>query len=469
MVSWCEAHERLDETLDGPLFLAGGAGYAEEVAVFNQSVAHHASMVVGAECAADVSRAVEFASREGMGIAVLNTGHGPSLPTDARTLLVTTRRMNKIDIDPVNRTARVEAGVRFGELVDAAAAHELAPLAGSSPGVGVVGYTLSGGASSTVGRKYGWASDHVTSLDVVTADGSLHRVTPQSGADLFAALLGGKSNFGIVTAMEFALFPVTHLYAGSLFFSGDHIGPVLRAYRELTTTAPDELTSGLGLLNFPPLPHLPLFMQGRLAVSVRISYVGDADAGQRLIEPLRHAAPVELDTIAEIPYTQFATITNDPTDPATAVEHFGLLRELTEDTVDAIVEAVGPDTNSQLNIVDIRHLQGAFGRPSPVPNAVGRRDAAFAYFGLTVVPPGQQVADFADCGRELVEALQPWACDGAHPSFLGPADATMSGTRRAYADDTYQALRAAKAKYDPHNRFRTNHNIPPGSDSMTTG
>lgn len=458
---------RLDETLEGPLFLADSAGYAEEVAVFNQSVAHHPSMVVGAECTADVSRAVEFASREDMTIAVLNTGHGPSLSTDARTLLVTTKRMNKIDIDPVNKTARVEAGVRFGELVDAAAAYGLAPLAGSSPGVGVVGYTLSGGASSTMGRKYGWASDHVTLLEVVTADGSLHQVTPESGADLFGALLGGKSNFGVVTAMEFALFPETHLYAGSLFFAGEHLSAVLRAYVELTKTAPDELTTGLALLNFPPLAHLPAFMQGKLAVSVRISYVGDADEGNRLIERLRHAAPVELDTVAEIPYTQFATITNDPTDPGATVEQFGLLRELTDDTVDAIVEMIDPDANRHLNIVDIRHLQGAFGRPSPVPNAVGRRDAAFAYFGLTVVPPGQQVADFKDCGRELVEALQPWAYDGAHPSFLGPADATILGTRRAYADETYQALRAAKAKYDPHNRFRANHNVPPGH--MITG
>ncbi len=238
--------------------------------------------------------------------------------------------------------------------------------------------------------------------------GDCDECRPQSDADLFGALLGGKSNFGIVTAMECALFPVTRLYAGSLFYSGEDARDVLLAYREFTKSAPDEISTGVALLNLPPLPHLPPFMQGKLAVSLRISYVGDADKGERLIEPLRRAAPVLLDTVADIPYSQFGTITNDPADPAPAVEHFGLLRELTEETVDAIVAVVGPDSGSRLNIVDIRHLEGAFSRPAAFPNAVGSRDAAFAFFGLTVVPPGHRVADYLDSGRELIDALAPW-------------------------------------------------------------
>lgn len=451
----------LNEALKGPYFAAGSPGYDNEVAVFNQAVVHRPAVVVGAQTAADVCAAVEFASRHHMNIAVLNTGHGPSLPAGPETLMITTRRMTKVDIDAHNKTARVEAGVRFGQLVDAAAAHGLAPLPGSSPGVGVVGYTLGGGASSTMGRKYGWASDHVGALDVVTADGQLQRVSAQSHAELFGALLGGKSNFGVVTAMEFALFPVTHLYAGCLFFSGEHTRDVLEAYRQFTKSAPEEMSTGVALLNLPPLPHLPPFMQGKLAVSVRVSYVGDADTGKRLTDPLRKAAPVLLDTVAEIPYTEFASITNDPTEPAPAVEHFGVVRELTSEAVQAIADVVGPKSGSRLNIVDIRHLEGAFSRPPAVPHAVGTRDAAFAFFGLTVVPPGHEVADYLDSGRELTKALSPWLCDRAHPSFLGPADATESGTRHAYDPDTYKSLQAVKAKYDPHNVFCTNHNIPP--------
>ena len=461
MYSWRENLPALQKSLAGPVLITDTPDYDDEVATFNEAVRHRPAVVVGAVNAADVREAVRFASKHGMDIAVLNTGHGPSVPAGPTTLMITTRRMSKVEIDARTSTARVEAGVRFGQLVDAAGRFGLAPLPGSSPGVGVVGYTLSGGASLTMGRRYGWAADHVTALDVVTADGELQRVSAQSGADLFSAMLGGRGNFGVVTAMEFTLFPVTRLYAGALFFSGEHTREVLNAYRLFTATAPNKVSTGLALLNFPPLPSLPPFMRGKLVVSLRVSYLGDAGEGERVIEPLRRAAPVLVDTVADIPYTQFASISGDPTDPAAAVEHFGLLRALTEDGVDAIVGVVGPDAGSRINIVDIRHLEGAFSWPSNFPNAVGARDAAFAFFALTVVPPGHEAADYLDSGRELTEALSPWLHPMASPSFQGPADATEAATRRAYDLVTYERLQAAKSKYDPFNRFRTNHNIPP--------
>lgn len=145
----------LRKLVQGPVFTANTPGYDEEVSVFNMAVRHRPALVLGAANPADVATAVKFASRHGLNIAVLNTGHGPSVAADANTLMITTRRMRGIDINARRRTARIEAGVRFGELAEAAANHDLAPLAGSSPGVGVVGYTLSGGASSTMGRKYG--------------------------------------------------------------------------------------------------------------------------------------------------------------------------------------------------------------------------------------------------------------------------------------------------------------------------
>jgi hypothetical protein len=461
MGSWRDNLAELRGALRGPVFTADDPGYDDEVAVFNMAVRHRPALVVGAVDAADVSGAVGFAARHGLNIAVLNTGHGPIMGADADTLMITMRRMSGITIDAEKHWARIDAGVRAGQLVDAAAMYGLAPLAGSSPGVGVVGYTLSGGASATMGRKYGWAADHVLAMDVVTADGELHRVSPEFEPDLFSALLGGKSNFGVVVAMEFGLFPVTQLYAGALFFSGEHTREVLEAYRELTASAPDELTTSFALLNLPPLPGLPPFMQGHLTVSVRVSYVGDAHVGSELIEPLRRAAPILADGVATIPYTQFGTISNDPTDPAPAVEHFGLLRELTSDTVQAILDVVGPGSGSSINIVDIRHLQGAFSKPAPFPNAVGARDAAFAFFGLTVVPPGQEVADYRDSGRELPAALRPWLHDMTGTNFVGPADATEDRTMQAYEPAVYQKLRTVKTQYDPHNRFRLNHNIPP--------
>lgn len=461
MPSWHDALAQLQQSLNGPLLTAECPEFGDETGVFNTVVRHRPAVVVGAVDASDVANAVRFAAAHNLKIAVLNTGHGPSVPADAETLMITTRRMREVMVDAEQRRVRVGAGIRFAELVAATASHGLAPLCGSAPGVGVVGYTLSGGASATLGRKYGWACDHVSAIDVVTADGESRCVTPQSHADLFEALLGGKSNFGVVTAMEFALFPVTQLYAGALFYAGEHIAPVLEAYRALTVSAPDELTTGFALLNLPPLPGLPPFMAGKPTVSLRVSFVGDAATGDRLIEPLRQAAPLLADTVTTIPYSAFGTITNDPTDPAAAVKQFALLRELTHDTVAAIVDAVGPGSQSAINIVDIRHLQGAFARPPAVPNAVGARDAAFAMFGLTVVPPGRAAAEFGRSGCELIAALTPWLHEQGSPSFQGPGDIDERGTRRAYAPDVYDRLRTAKAKYDPDNRFRVNHNIAP--------
>ena len=342
MDSWRDKLPALQERLTGPSFVTDTAGYDEEVAVFNEVVRHRPAVVVGATTAADVSEAVRFAAQHSMNIAVLNTGHGPTIAACPKTVMITTRRMSRIDVDTANSTARVEAGVRFGEFVAAAARHGLAPLAGSSPGVGVVGYTLGGGASPTLGRRFGWAADHVSAIDVVTSDGSQRRVTPQSDPDLFGALLGGKSNFGVVTAMECALFPSPGCYAGALFYSGEHARDVLNAYRVFTKTAPEDISTGVALLNLPPLPGLPPFMQGKLVVvGAHLPCRGRA-TGDRLIEPLRRAAPLLADTVADIPYTAFASISADPTDPAAAVERFGLLRELTEETVDAILGVAGP-------------------------------------------------------------------------------------------------------------------------------
>ena len=236
---------------------------------------------------------------------------------------------------------------------------------------------------------------------------------------------------------------------------------MLNAYRVFTKTAPEDISTGVAILNLPPLPGRPPFMQGKLVVAVRISHVGDALTGDRLIEPLRRAAPLLADTVADIPYTAFASISADPTDPAAAVERFGLLRELTEETVDAVLGVAGPAADGSINIVDVRQLGGAFSRPPAFANAVGGRDAAFAYFALTVVPPGRNIADYGDAGESLDAALAPWRLALGHPSFQGPADATVLGTRKAFDPDTYESLQTAKAKYDPHNNFRVNHNIPP--------
>jgi FAD/FMN-containing dehydrogenase len=368
--------------------------------------------------------------------------------------------MASVQIDPRARTALVGAGTRWQQVVDKAAAAGLAPLNGSSPLVGVVGYTLGGGLSPTLGRRYGWAADHVTAIEVVTPDGRLRHVVPATEPELFWALRGGKSNFGVVTALQFDLFPVRTLYGGGLFFSGRHAEPVLRAYQEFTQGLPDEMSTSIALLRLPPLPFVPEPLRGNFTVHVRLAYSGPAENGPGLVAPLRAAAPTLIDTVAEMPYARFAEIHSDPVDPAPFLERSAMLDTLAPATVDALLELAGPDADCPLAFVELRQLGGALGRVPVVPDAVGNRDAAFALWlvGIGTPADGAPAMKYADT---MLDRLRPWSTGGKYLNFMSSEDATAEQTRAAYFDVDYARLQAIKAEFDPSNMFRLNHNIPP--------
>jgi FAD/FMN-containing dehydrogenase len=451
----------LAAAVEGPVFLPEDEGYAEEAAGANTILTHRPLVTVGATGAADVRAAVRFARDHDLPLAVLATGHGPSTAVkDA--VLVTTRRMTGVEVDPVERTARIEAGVQGRRLVDAAVEHGLAPLVGSSPQVGVVGYTLGGGLSVTMGRAFGWAADYVRSIDVVTPDGESRHASPDSEPDLFWALLGARSNFGIVTAMTFSLFSVERLYGGGLLFAGEHARAVMHAYREFAARAPENMMSSLALIRAPDLPSTPDLMRGKLVVQVRISYLGSEQDGNALIAPLRSAAPTIMDSVAERPYREFAAISPSPPEPMAAVEHFGLLDELGADTVDAILDVAGPESDSLINLVDLRQLGGALARRNGPDNAVGNRDAPFAIFTVSVAW-STQVDVRKSSGPELMNHVRPWLREKKISNFLSTADAAADQVHLAFEEQDYRRLRSLKARYDPRNALRFNHNIPPES------
>src|SRR5262245_60819713 len=204
-------------------FFAGDKGYEAEVGGFQTAVRHAPVVVVAASSVEDVVEAVRLARARDVRLAVQATGHGARAPADG--VLVTTRRMSGVRIDPVARTAWVEAGARWSAVIEQAATHGLAPLAGSSPGVGAVGYTM-GGGFGLLGRTFGYAADHVRALDVVTADGVARHVTATSEPDLFWALRGGGEPLAVVTSMEIALVPVPVVHGGGLHFDAAH-GPAV--------------------------------------------------------------------------------------------------------------------------------------------------------------------------------------------------------------------------------------------------
>ncbi|MEV1157128.1 FAD-binding oxidoreductase [Micromonospora chokoriensis] len=453
-----DAAARLAAQTVGPVLLPGDERYDVECASYNLAIPQRPALVVGATNAADVQTAVRFAADQGLPVAVLATGHS-ALPS-AGALLITTRRMDTVVVDVAARTVRIEAGVRWQQVVDAAAEHGLAPLSGAAPTVGVVGYTLGGGLSP-IGRTFGFAADHVHLIDVVTADGELRTVTATDEPELFWALRGGKGNFGVVTAMEFALFPVSRIYGGGLFFPGERAADVLKAWGRWTAGVPDELTSSVALLRLPPVPEVPEPLRGRLVAHIRIAYVGAADDGERLIAPLRAIAPTLVDSVTEMPYRAVGSIHADPPTPIPFVDRSALLREFTADLVDTIIAQAGPDTGSPLTVLEVRHLGGALDRRPEPTNAIDLRDAAFTFYAVAIGGPDQAEAFQAHLTR-LAQSIQPWSTGGRFVNLLGVGDATPDGVAATYPPETYQRLAAIKRSYDPTNIFRVNHNITPG-------
>ncbi|WP_345625634.1 FAD-binding oxidoreductase [Streptomyces thinghirensis] len=434
------------KSTDGPLVLRpGDPGYEDELAGFQTGFAPRPDAVFAASSAADVVAAVRYAARRGLPVRVQATGHGLPGPSEGG-VLVTTRRMDGVSVDPVARTARLGAGVRWGQVVTAAAPHGLAPVNGSAPSVGAVGYVLGGGLG-ILAREFGYAADHVRSLDVVTADGRLRHVTPESEPDLYWALLGGGGGLGVVTGLETGLVPVASLYGGSVSFDGRRVGAaaVLRAWEEWTRTVPEGLTSSFAAVPYPDLPALPEALRGRYVVSVRVAHTG-AD-GDRVAAPLRRIGPALADSLRRMPYTESHTVHSDPDVPHAYYGEGAVLRELDLAGAGELLARTGPDAGGAMCVVQVNHLGGALAA-SGAPNSVPHRDGRFLVRLLAV---GDRAA-----ARERLDAafapLGPVTIGRALNFAFGAGDRTDG----LWDAETRKRLALIRSRYDPASLFDGN-------------
>jgi FAD/FMN-containing dehydrogenase len=457
----------LRETVAGPVLVPGDEGYAEEIPTYNLTVVHTPAVVVGATSAADVQAAVRFAAANDLPVAVLGAGHGTSVSSDG-SVLITTRRLTGLTIDEDAMSARVEAGVRWAEFVEQAGKLGVAGLNGSSPTVTVVGYTLGGGLGP-FGRKYGYAADHVTALDVVTPDGELRHVTADSEPDLFWALRGAKGNFGVVVAIEFTVFPIKAFYGGGIFFPGELAADVLHLFREWTKDLPEEMSASVGLLHLPAAPFVPEPLRDRLVAHLRITYLGGPSDGAILVQPFRDLGTPIIDAVGPMPYAAVAAVHNDPVDPLPLYEHAALLRELPAEAIETILRYAGPGAQSPLVLAEVRHMGGALSRAPEVPNAVGNRDETLYNVFLVAAGGPPDAAALHAYEQRLIDALAPWSTGRRYLNFMFAADADPRTAALAYAPEAYERLAAIKRRFDPANLFRINHNIPPATDAETRG
>src|SRR4051794_23404319 len=293
------------------------------------------AIAVEARTVADVRSAVLTARAHDLPLAVYATGHGTLTPLDG-ALVLKTATMAEVLVDPDRRVARVGPGARWRDVILAAAPFGLAPLSGTSPDVGVVGYTL-GGGHSWLSRRYGLAADSVLRADVVTAAGSLVTATAERNSGLFWALRGGGPNFGVVTSLEIRLYPVARVYAGTARFPRERAAAVLAFYRDWAPSQPDELTTSI--------------VVNRDALVVRGLYAGGREDARRALAPLWRAGGAPLDDLWHtMPYAEAG-----PIGGGAAPRAFELLADVTDGAIAAIAGG-GAET------VELRHWGGAIAR-----------------------------------------------------------------------------------------------------------
>jgi len=449
--------DHLGSSLDGTVLLPGDQRFDSARRAWNLAVDQRPAAVIFPESAAAVAAALGYAARRGLRVAAQGTGHnaGPLGPlTD--TVLLRTDRMRGIRIDPQARTARAEAGVVWLDVVQAAARHGLAALAGSSPDVGVTGYTLGGGLGF-LGRKYGLAASNVLAAEVVLADGRVVRADAEHETDLFWALRGGGGSFGVVTALEFRLFPHTEAYAGALWYPIGRASEVLHAWAELTRgQVPDELTTIGRLLNFPPIEQIPESVRGQSFVIVEAYHTGDPAQADALLAPLRALGPVN-DTITTVPMPALSHLHMDPEQPVPGAADGMLVGSLPTEAVDALINAAGPGAALPLLTAEIRHLGGELARPRPGNGALACLDAGYVLHAASPVPVPELAGPVTAQIQTIKGALAPWA---AWQMYLNFAE-TQHPEAPFWTNHAYQRLRQIKANVDPGDMIRSNHPIPP--------
>jgi FAD/FMN-containing dehydrogenase len=447
--------ERSVAAITGRVVLPDNPNWDEARAAWNLTVDQQPAAIIFPESATDVIAAVEIARAFGLRVTAQGTGHNaaPLGPLED-TVLIKTERMRAIEIDSESRIARIDAGVRSLELVEAAAPHGLAPLAGSSPDVGVVGYTLGGGLS-WFGRKYGLAASNVHAIELVTADGRLVRADPEHEPDLFWALRGGGGSFGIVTALELRLIPVREAYAGILWWPIERDREILPAWAELTRDElPDEMTTVGRYLRLPALPDIPEPMRGRSFVVVEVIHLGAPEQADQLLAPLRALGPT-LDTIQRIATPALSHMHMDPEHPVPCTGDGMLLQTLPPEAIDKIIQTAGAASSSPLVSLEVRQLAGELGRAHPQNGALAAVDAEYALYAVGIAPTPEAAARARAHVEVVMDALRPWA---ARQTYLNFAE-TRRDPRTLWTETAHHRLRRIKATVDPDNLIRSNQPV----------
>jgi FAD/FMN-containing dehydrogenase len=440
----------LAAAIGGDLLLPDNARYEEARQVWNGMIDRRPAAIARARTTEDVVAAVRFAREHELEVAVRGGGHSAAgLAVVDDGLVIDLTEMNQVQVDPERSAARAGGGATWRDFDATTQAHGLATTGGVISTTGVGGLTLGGGLGVLM-RSRGLACDNLIGAEVVLADGSVVRTSETEWPELLWGLRGGGGNFGVVTELEFRLYPQGDMYAGLIIYPRDSAVEALRTYREHTAVAPDELNTFIALLNTP---------DGVPVVAFIPAFAGDVAAGEAAVAGYRSMGEPIADLVGPMPYVALQQMLDDGFQAGPHVywrSHF--LTGIPDEAIDILVAGANA-APSPMSSVLIEHLGGAVARVGKEETAFDHRDAEYNFAVIAVwTDPAEADANIA-WARELWNAIQPFA-RGVYVNYLGVGDDT-DRVRAAYGPEKYARLAALKREVDPENLFRRNQNIPP--------
>jgi len=438
--------------LRGPVLLAGDEGYEAARRVWNGNVDRRPAVIVQCMTVSDVKQAVDFARTRSLLVSIRGGGHSaPGYGTNDGGLVIDLSAMKAISVDPARRTARAEGGVQWRDFDAATQAHGLATTGGTVSNTGIGGLTLGGGLG-WLGGKHGLSIDNLLSVEVVTADGQSRKASAEEHPDLFWALRGGGGNFGVVTAFEYRLHPVSEVLGGMVLYPLEQAAAVLRFYRDFCPTLPDEAEAYAALLTSP---------EGVPVAAMLLGYNGPVGEGEKILAPARRFGTPLADLVAPMAYCARQSMLDVP-----FAEH-GLHRywrsAFTEHIPDALIDelvAAAAKFSSPLSSLILFYLHGAAARVSATDTAFSARRTQWDFDAIGQWADGAQSPAHIAWVRETWKQVEPHLKGSVYINHV--ADDDLPEKVRASFGDNYQRLRQLKTRFDPTNLFRMNANIPPG-------
>jgi FAD/FMN-containing dehydrogenase len=444
--------ERLQSALRGPVLVRDHPAYDVARSTFNGMTDRHPVVIACCAGSDDVAATVAWAQNEGLPAAIRGGGHsvaGHSVCDDG--LVIDLRLLGGVQVDAESRQARVGGGATWRSVDALSAAHRLAMPGGTYDTTGVAGLTLGGGFGHLMGL-HGLTLDNLVSADVALADGSVVTASETTEPELFWALRGGGGNFGVVTEFEFALHPLPRVWGGIISYASPHMRDAVRLFRDVMASAPDELTM-MCFLDHEKVPDS--------AAHITVCFAGDAEAAQEAVRPLRESLPVLSDGLGLTSYLQIQVMQGDI---PFGLRHYWkshFVDSLPDDLIDEVVDHYLAHPPDGWDVVLFEQMHGAAARVPPDATAFSRRERCFNVSATATWEDAATDADHVAWARRTAAALAEHSSSGGGYLNYGAPDEPIERVRAAYGDANFERLRQVKRRYDPHNLFRFNHNIPP--------